>query len=498
MSPTELFQTFLISLLVILGTCLLFGRISKYVGQPAVVGEMIAGVCLGPSLLGRVAPDAQEWIFPDGAPMTLLFVLSQFGLVMFMFVVGLEFNAALIRRQARRAAAVSLAGIVVPLLLGAALSVVLLSQTGVFFTEGTAAPTAALFTGAAIATTAFPMLARIVTERGISGTPLGTLVLGAGAADDAAAWILLAVVVAVVSGAPATILLAVGGGLAYLIVATTIGRRLLGSLSGSADAAGEPISPRTLGVVLLCIAAAALYTDTVGIHSIFGGFLLGAVMPRENGFSDRLRHTLEPVVKVLLLPLFFVYSGLNTEIGLVNTPLLWTLALLALVVSIAGKGLACFAAAKATGSSTRDALAIGSLMNSRGLMELILLNVGLQAAVISPTMFTVFVLMAIVTTVMATPLFNLAYRPRPGALRAVPAPDDTGHREHSDRGSHLEASSSTLTEPAAATTGGRIVALPTAAVLPATADTSRVPSPTDAAALDRPGAGPLNTLGETS
>lgn len=435
MSPAGLFESFLISLLVILATCLLFGRASKYVGQPAVVGEMIAGVCLGPSLLGRLAPELQAWIFPDGAPMGLLFVLSQFGLVLFMFVVGLEFDVSLIRNQARRAAAVSLAGVGAPLLLGAVLSVILLSQTGVFFTEGTAVLTAALFTGAAIATTAFPMLARIVTERGISGTPLGALVLSAGAADDAAAWILLAVVVAVVSGAPSTILLAVGGGLLYLLFATTIGRWMLRPLAGSSST-GVTISPRTLGVVLLFVALAALYTDSVGIHSIFGGFLLGAVMPRQNGFSERLRNLIEPVVKVLLLPLFFVYSGLNTQIGLVNTPVLWALTGLVLVVSVAGKGLACFIAAKVTGSSNRDALAIGALMNSRGLMELILLNVGLQAAVISPTMFTVFVLMAIVTTVMATPLFNLAHRPQTGSLNAAFSPPGwtLGHRRASGGG----------------------------------------------------------------
>lgn len=409
MNPADLFESFLISLQVILTTCLLFGRASRYLGQPAVVGEMIAGVCLGPTLLGRIAPDLQAWIFPDGASMGLLFVLSQFGLVLFMFVVGLEFDVSLIRRHTRGAAAISLIGVVAPLLLGAALSVILLNQTGVFFAQGTSGPTAALFTGAAIATTAFPMLARIVSDHGISGTPLGALVLGAGAVDDALAWILLAVVVAVVSGAPSTILLAVGGGLLYFALATTVVRRMLRPLAGS-PGRGTTISSGTLGVVLFCIAFAALYTNFVGIHSIFGGFLLGAVMPRQNGFSDRLRSLIEPVVKVLLLPLFFVYSGLNTRIELVNTPALWALTCLVLGVSIVGKGLACSVAAKVTGASNGDALAIGALMNSRGLMELILLNIGLQATVISPTMFTVFVIMAIVTTVMTTPLFKLAQR----------------------------------------------------------------------------------------
>lgn len=413
MNPAELFESFLISLLVVLATCLFFGHVSKYLGQPVVVGEMIAGVCLGPTLLGRLAPDLQVWVFPDGASMALLFVLSQLGLVLFMFVVGLEFDVSLIRHQARSAAAVSLTGVGAPLVLGAALSVVLRSQTGVFFAEGTSVPTAALFTGAAIATTAFPMLARIVTDHGISDTPLGALVLGAGAVDDAVAWILLAFVVAVVSGAPSTIPLAVGGGLLYLLVATTIGRRMLRPLAGS-PCRGVAVSAPTLGAVLLCVALAALYTNSVGIHSIFGGFVLGAVMPRQNGFSNQLRNLIEPIVKVLLLPLFFVYSGLNTQIGLVNTPALWALTGLVLVVSIAGKGLACAIAAKMTGSSNRDALAIGALMNSRGLMELILLNIGLQAAVISPTMFTVFVFMAIVTTVMTSPLFKLAYRLQAG------------------------------------------------------------------------------------
>lgn len=404
MSNDELFTTFTIALVVILAACFLVGRLVRCLGQPQVVGEMIAGVCLGPSLLGLLAPQVQGFLFPKGPPMNILFAMSQIGLVMFMFMVGLEFDAKLLRERARQAATVSIAGILAPLALGAGLAVLLLGS-GQFFSAQVTLPQAMLFTGAAIATTAFPMLARIIAERGIAKTSLGTLALTAGATDDAIAWCILAVVIAVFDTNPVLAVTAVVGGLVYAVGVLTAGRRLLPTLVRP----GRTITDSTLVVVLLLIVAGAWFTNTVGIHSIFGGFILGVAMPRQAEFADRLREKLQPVVRNLLLPLFFVYSGLNTQIGLVNTPTLWVLAGLVLVVAVLGKGVACWSAAWLNGVPHREALAIGSLMNARGLMELILLNIGLQAGVITPTMFTIFVLMAIVTTLMATPLFELCY-----------------------------------------------------------------------------------------
>lgn len=405
MSNDELLATFTVAVCVILATCFLVGRLVRVFGQPQVVGEMIAGVCLGPSLFGTLAPGVQEHLFPKGPPMGVLFTVSQIGLVLFMFLVGLEFDAGLLRQRARQAASVSVAGILVPLTLGAGLAWLLLGQNGVFFTADVTMFEAMLFTGAAIATTAFPMLARIIAERGIARTSLGTLALSAGATDDAIAWIILALVIAVFGSNPVLALMAVTGGLLYAVTMLTIGRRLMQRLVRP----GRTIADSTLIVVLVLVMAGAWFTNTVGIHSIFGGFILGVAMPRQAEFAERLRHRLEPLVRTLLLPMFFVYSGLNTQIGLVNTPKLWAIAGLVLIVAILGKFVACWAAARVNGVSKRESLAIGSLMNARGLMELILLNVGLQAGVITPTTFTIFVLMAIVTTLMATPLFELFY-----------------------------------------------------------------------------------------
>lgn len=399
-----IFFDFGLALVIILLVCAVFGSAAKYLGQPRVVGEMIAGVCLGPSLFGRFLPELQEQVFP-GDLMSLLYALSQLGLVLYMFTVGLEFDVGLLKQRAKVGAAVSVAGLAAPLVLGAVLAIPLVAQSGQYFTNEAALPIAMFICGAAIATTAFPMLARILEERRISRTPLGTLALSAGAADDAAAWILLAVVLAIVGGNGVIAITAVVGGLVYVVFMLTVGRRSL----QAAVRRQSKVNDATLICVLALIVAAALVTNAIGIHSIFGGFVLGAVMPRTSGFSEQLRTKVQPAVKALLLPLFFVYSGLNTEIGLVNSPKLWGVALVILVTAIVAKGAACYAAARAFRVEHREAMAIGSLMNSRGLMELILLNIVLAAGLITPTLFTMLVLMAIITTLMATPLFNFFY-----------------------------------------------------------------------------------------
>lgn len=398
------FFEFGLALAVILLVCALFGSLAKFVGQPRVVGEMVAGICLGPSLFGKFFPDFQQQIFPDEL-MPTLYVLSQLGLVMYMFTIGLEFDVGLVKKKIKPGAAVSAAGLGAPLILGGILAIPLFLQSSQYFTDIVPLPVAILICGSALATTAFPMLARILEERRISGTALGTLALSAGAADDAAAWILLAIVLAVVGGSGSLAITAVIGGIAYAVFMMTIGKRLLAVTLRRVP----QVNDATLICIFVLIVTAALFTNAVGIHSIFGGFILGAVMPRAGGFSEQLRVKVQPTVKALLLPLFFVYSGLNTEIGLVNTPALWAVTIGILLMAIAAKFGGCYAAARAFRVQHSEAMAIGSLMNARGLMELILLNVVLSAGMITPTLFTMLVIMAVVTTLIATPMFNFFY-----------------------------------------------------------------------------------------
>jgi Kef-type K+ transport system membrane component KefB len=347
--------------------------------------------------------------------MNIIYTLSQLGLVLYMFVVGMEFDTRLMRRNAGAAASISLAGLLTPLLLGVGAAAFLLSRRGEFFTGRVSFVQASVFMGAAIATTAFPMLARIISERGIAGSRMGTMVLTSGAVTDAVSWILLATVVAVFHSDPHVALLALVGGGLYLVLMVTGGKRLLEKIyarAGSDDPRAKG-TPSTLIVTLVLVLAAGWYTNAVGIHSIFGGFVLGIVMPR--GVVDQLTQWIEPMVKNLLLPLFFVYSGLNTHIGLLNTPYLWAVTIGIFAISVLGKGVACYGAARLNGMRHYEAVAVGGLMNARGLIELILLNIGLQAGLITPTLFAVLVLMAIVTTLTAGPIFDYAAA-RGGAL----------------------------------------------------------------------------------
>jgi Kef-type K+ transport system membrane component KefB len=367
---------------------------------------MVAGFLLGPSLFGWLLPEVQGQLFPKES-LRVLFVISQLGLVLYMFCVGLEFRPDLMFKHARRAAGVSVAGIVVPFALGAVIALSL-HERGGFFTERIQPYQAVLFIGAAMSITAFPMLARIIYERGIAGTSIGTLTLAAGAMDDAAAWIILALVIGSFTGSNAMALIAAVGAAIYVLLAVAVGRPLLRRLNASAEREGG-LAPWTIGVSLVALALAAWFTDVVGVHSVFGAFILGAVIPR--GLLTReLQRLLEPMTTALLVPLFFTYSGLNSHIGLVNSVGLWTLAFVVFAAACLGKGGACWAAARLTGSSPKEAVGVATLMNARGMMELILLNIGLQRGLITPTLFTILVMMAIGTTLMAGPLFGWVSR----------------------------------------------------------------------------------------
>jgi Kef-type K+ transport system membrane component KefB len=412
---------FFLELAVILIACRLVGLASERVGQPQVVGEMIAGVLLGPSLFGRLAPGLQHQLFPPGPANAVLYTAAQIGLVLYMFVVGLNFDVNLIKHRVGTAAAVSTAGIVAPLALGALIAAPLLGS-GIYFDKSVTLVMAMMFLGASIATTAFPMLARIIYERRLSGTSLGTLALACGAADDAVSWCILATVLAVHRGSAAVAVTAIVGGILYALLLLTIGRRAF-SVLGTISERRQTVTAPTLSIVLILLVTCAWFTDTIGIYAIFGAFVLGVAMP-SGFFTQHLTNTLEPLVTTFLLPLFFVYSGLNTQIGLLNSATLWAVTLGTLVISVAGKGVACTLAARVRRVPWRESVALGSLMNARGLIELILLNIGLEAGIITPTLFSILVLVAIVTTLTATPVFELVY----GRHRALLDGRPTGAR----------------------------------------------------------------------
>jgi Kef-type K+ transport system membrane component KefB len=406
LAPAELSIYFFAQLAIIILAARTVGWAArKWFGQPQVVGEMIAGVVLGPSLFGLFFPEIQQALFPKDSR-TLLYVLAQLGVGLYMFLVGLQFRSDEFRANVKSAASVSIAGMAAPFLIAVLIAPLLLAAGGLF-TAGVSQFQATLFMGAAIAITAFPMLARIIHERGLSGTPLGTLSLSAGAIDDAAAWTVLAIVLATLGAGPLVAIKAIAGGGALALFILLAGPRLLAPLGRIAEREGK-VSQTLLGITLILFASAALGMDWAGIHAVFGGFLLGTVMPR-GVFAAEVRRVLEPVTVVMLLPIFFTFSGLNTQMSLIAEPSLFLIAAGILVASIAAKGVACWAAARLTGQDNPTAMAIGALMNARGLMELIIINIGLQRGIITPALFSILVLMAIVTTLMASPLFELVY-----------------------------------------------------------------------------------------
>lgn len=418
MSDIDFMLRFMLQILVVLGACKVVGWLGvRFLGQAQVTMEMIAGVILGPSLLGLVAPGFQQYLFPQflraGDPasgkspsMTILYVIAQIGLVLYMFLVGLEFNSKLITSRAKGAVAVSAAGILFPFALGVALCYTLLPGRTDLFSAGITPLNQALYLGAAMSITAFPMLARIIYEAGIAGTSLGTLALGAGATDDAAAWCLLAFVLATSKGKPAIAVWAIGGGLAFAISTLTVGKSLLARLGTAVEREGK-MSQGVLTSALFLLFAGAYYTDAVGIYAVFGAFIMGAAMPR-GLFVEEIRSRIEQITVGLFLPFFFVYSGLNTHMGAL-TGSSWAIGGVVVAAAVLGKFGGCYLAARLSGESRQEALAIGTLMNSRGLMELIILNIGLQQKVITIQLFTIMILMAIATTVMAAPLFEKLY-----------------------------------------------------------------------------------------
>ncbi|CAM3464396.1 cation:proton antiporter [Kibdelosporangium persicum] len=387
---------FFLAAVIILLTCRVVVMAARRIGQPPVVGEMIAGVLLGPSLLGLLLPGVQDALFPDEVR-PMLYVVSHIGLVAFMFEVGHQFASHKVRGLGRPAGTVSLAGVTAPLLLGVGL--ILVTQGHVdALKEGVPVGVSALFVGVALAITAFPMLARIISERNLTRTRQGSLSLAAGALDDGVAWILLALTIGLATGDPSKILVTAGGTLLFVLVIWFIARPALAWVMARPGMATEHLVLAT-AVVLF---AAAWWTDLIGLYSVFGGFCVGFIFPRGE-LAEKIVSAISSVTKVVFLPLFFAYSGLNTSFGLLFTVPLMLLAVASVAVAVIGKFGACWAAARLTGEDNFVAMRVGVLMNARGLMQLIALNVGLQVGIVTQALFSVLVLVAIVTTMMTAP-----------------------------------------------------------------------------------------------
>jgi Kef-type K+ transport system membrane component KefB len=396
--PLLLFQ-----IITIVLVARIFGWIFRKIGQPSVIGEIIAGIALGPSLFGLYFPDMKEALFPD-ASLGNLQMLSQIGLILFMFVIGMELDLKVLKNKANEAVVISHASIVIPFALGIGLSYYIYHQ---FAPEGVEFLSFSLFMGIAMSITAFPVLARIVQERGIHKTRLGTIVITCAAADDITAWCLLAVVIAIVkAGSFVSSLYVIGLALLYVLAMLFIVKPFLKRV-GDLYAKKSNIKKSVVAIFLLTLIVSAYLSEIIGIHALFGAFMMGAIMPDISKFRNVFIEKVEDVSVILLLPLFFVFTGLRTEIGLINDIYLWKVTGCIVAVAVVGKFFGSALAARFVGQNWRDSLTIGALMNTRGLMELVVLNIGYELGVLSPKVFTMMVIMALVTTFMTGPALDL-------------------------------------------------------------------------------------------
>lgn len=393
----------LLQILVILIVSRIFGMLLTAIGQPSVVGEIIAGIVLGPSLMGYFFPEFSEFLFPKDSEKTLQF-LSQIGLAFFMFIVGMELDIDSIRKKASNAFIISHGSIVISFFIGVVLSTYIFSQ---FAPAGVSFLSFALFMGVALSITAFPVLARIMKERNITKTPLGNLVISCAAIDDITAWCTLAVIIAIVkaggmAGSVLTIVLAVG----FVLMMITLVRPWLKKISASIIEK-EKVSKTIVAIAFFIMMVSAYITEIIGIHALFGAFMAGVVMPNNIKFKETLATKVEDVSVLLLLPIFFAFTGLRTQIGLLNHGHLWMTFLIIMCCAVGGKFGGGFLTSKLTGQSWKDSLSVGALMNTRGLMELIVLNIGYDIGILSPEIFSIMVLMALATTFMTGPSLSL-------------------------------------------------------------------------------------------
>lgn len=406
-------------LLLVIALVQLAGRVCRRIGQPAVVGEIITGILLGPSLLGLLAPELFAFVFPSDS-LGALRLLSQVGVCLFMFGIGMELDVRQVQRNSHVAIAVSHVGIAFPYLLGVALAYLLYSDLA---GPSTTFMSFALFMGIAVSITAFPVLARILQERGMSQTFLGATAMTCAAIGDVTAWTILAFVVAV---AGTTSLISFSMNvllvLAFIAIMMLGVRRALPHLLGRDRMAGEKPSQGTLAIVLCVVIAASLATEVIGIHALFGAFLAGAIMPDADGFRRGICERIESFSYVLLLPLFFVSTGLRTQIGLLDDLEGWSICLLITAVATLGKLGGSAAAARFAGMRWRESLQLGALMNTRGLMELIALNIGYDLGILSPRIFTMLVIMTVITSMLTGPLLTLFRWQKHGIGEDLPEP----------------------------------------------------------------------------
>jgi Kef-type K+ transport system membrane component KefB len=423
--PRVSFQTslFLTQIIIILGIARLLGSVLQKLGQPRVVGEMLAGLFLGPSLLGAVSPAAYAWLFPPGM-IRPLNALSQTGIVLFMFLIGLELNVKEMIRQTRESLVISHASIAVPMFAGGVVAFFFYRD---FAVAGMPFYTFALFLGCAMSVTAFPVLARILRESRAGSATFHSMALGCAATADVSAWIILAFVISLARG-KAMDVAAIGKMLAgitlYLLIMIGVVRPFLGMICnrrGSANDRSDTLTQNQLGIVLLVVLASAVTTEVLNLHAIFGAFVAGAVMPDDQRVNDTIRNRLDDLLSILLLPLFFAYAGLRANFAEMGTLSNWLICGVIIGVAVISKIGGCVAAGRATGMTWRSAGAIGVLMNTRGLMELVLLTIGLNLGIITPLLFTIMFIMAIVTTVMTTPLFRLLIGANDDGTEAVPS-----------------------------------------------------------------------------
>jgi len=405
---TSVFLHVLFALVVIVTAARVLGAIFRLLHQPQVMGEVIAGLLLGPSFLGWLAPQISLQLLPQAiAP--FLAVIAQIGIILFMFLVGLELDTDLLRQRTQASIAISHASILAPFLLGASLALWLYPR---FAGDGISFTAFALFIGVAMSVTAFPVLARILTDTKKQKSRMGVLALACAAVDDVTAWCLLALVVGVARAQPGRVLVTVGAAIAFTLLVLVIARRGALWLVRRQTCKGKT-TQQMFAIVCVCLLVSALITERIGIHALFGAFLLGAIVPHDSQLALDIREKCEDLVVVLFLPVFFAFTGMRTQVGLLTEPADWLVCVVIILIASVGKFGGSFIAARITGSDNREAASLGILMNTRGLMELVVLNVGLDLGVLSPTLFAMFVIMAVVTTLATTPVLK--------ALAAAPA-----------------------------------------------------------------------------
>ncbi|HEX8029856.1 MAG TPA: cation:proton antiporter [Vicinamibacterales bacterium] len=395
----------LVALTAIMVTTRAMGALAQRFNQPAVIGEVIGGIMLGPSLLGWLAPQMQHALLP-GEAIPVLGMMAQIGVLLYMFLVGLELDIDSLRGRAGKTMAISATGIVVPFALGAVLALQIFEDHA---PQGVSLLSFLLFIGVSMAITAFPVLARILGDRRLQRTPIGILALTCAAIDDVSAWCLLAFVVSVSQNTPADAIKTTVLTAAYIGLMLTVGRMVMTKIVARLDET-KHIGENALTLLLLAVLASAIATEYIGVHAIFGAFLLGAIIPHDSAVSEHARIRIEDLVKVSLLPAFFAMTGLRTQVGLLTGAAEWALCGVIILIAVAGKFGGVTVAARLTGSNWRDSATLGALMNTRGLVELIVLNLGLDLGVLTPRLFTMLVIMALVTTMMTSPVLTSLQR----------------------------------------------------------------------------------------